>query len=277
MKVSQQLFAYAVAFAGFLSSIDAVLRGHNATGRKFERGLKSSKSQSSSGKSKFEKKDKVEESEDDNVEGRIVGGNDNTPFTTTSPTAAPTKTSLDLDDWIEWCGADSDEINSCIVVLTTLSNPQNCKTCLKSLATISSNPPPADPIPNGVRACARSGMCGQCSGEKLAPFYECGLYLEQNYPFPAESEDIVTDRLEYVTDAPSSDAILEDTGVEDAIVEDTINCPALWPGNGTDCVMIEGYNRKKCIYYEYSADSICSCSVERPIWRCVNGPSPELV
>ena len=56
------------------------------------------------------------------------------------------------------------------------------------------------------------------------------------------------------------------------VLEDTINCPALWPGDGTLCVMIDGFNRKKCVYYEYGADSICTCSLSQPFWTCVNGP-----
>lgn len=36
--------------------------------------------------------------------------------------------------------------------------------------------------------------------------------------------------------------------------------------------MIDGFNRKKCIYYEYGADSICTCSISEPFWTCVNGP-----
>ncbi len=56
------------------------------------------------------------------------------------------------------------------------------------------------------------------------------------------------------------------------IVEDTINCPAVWPGDGTVCVMIDGFNRKKCIYYEYSADSICTCTSKDLFWTCVHGP-----
>jgi len=54
------------------------------------------------------------------------------------------------------------------------------------------------------------------------------------------------------------------------ILEDTKNCPAMWPGDGTECVMVRGFNRKKCIYYEYSADSICTCSIEDPFWTCVS-------
>ena len=36
--------------------------------------------------------------------------------------------------------------------------------------------------------------------------------------------------------------------------------------------MIDGFSRKKCIYYEYGADSICTCSLSDPFWTCVNGP-----
>lgn len=58
----------------------------------------------------------------------------------------------------------------------------------------------------------------------------------------------------------------------DISLEDTINCPAVWPGDGAVCVMIDGFSRKKCIYYEYGADSICTCSLSDPFWTCVNGP-----
>ena len=61
----------------------------------------------------------------------------------------------------------------------------------------------------------------------------------------------------------------------ETVKEDSINCPAVWPGDGTGCVMIAGFNRKKCIYYNYSEDSICTCSNDDLFWTCINGPEVE--
>jgi hypothetical protein len=186
-----------------------------------------------------------------------------------TPTAAPVKLLPDLDDWIFECGKSSGDIDQCVVNLSFFSNPLNCKTCLKALA-MTSNPPPAIPMPNGVKVCAEIGMCGQCSKEDIVDFYACGLLVDQAYvpPVPTAPVDPVAPVLPPVTPTPP---------LAETVVEDTINCPAVWPGTNTDCVMIAGYNRKKCIYYEYSADSICTCGVGDPNpealkWTCVNGP-----
>jgi hypothetical protein len=49
---------------------------------------------------------------------------------------------------------------------------------------------------------------------------------------------------------------------------DLRNCPSLYPQSGNDCVMIDGFDFKKCFYYEYGLDVLCQCSTLSPIWIC---------
>jgi hypothetical protein len=49
---------------------------------------------------------------------------------------------------------------------------------------------------------------------------------------------------------------------------DLKNCPSLYPRSGNDCVIIDGYDYKKCFYYEYGPDVVCQCSDASPIWIC---------
>jgi len=194
----------------------------------------------------------------------------------------PVKLGPDINDWIVGCGDSSNAIDDCIVALSVQSNAANCKTCLYSMGS-SKNAPPAVPIPNGVKVCAsngRNGMCGLCTKGNILPFYECGLRVEAAFD---SNSATTTDRLDNSVDVivvpvpPFADALVTPPIDPISVVEDTTNCPALWPGTDTDCVMVGGFDRKKCVYYEYSADSICTCSSPQHIWLCEDGPDEGLV
>jgi hypothetical protein len=98
------------------------------------------------------------------------------------------------------------------------------------------------------------GMCGECDQDEIVPFYSCGLQVEANSLNPDASVDVDVD-----------------ASVEPPATTDMTNCPAVWPGNGTNCVMLGGYNRKYCLYYEYTPYRICTCDSPQHIWNCTNG------
>ena len=50
---------------------------------------------------------------------------------------------------------------------------------------------------------------------------------------------------------------------------DTVNCPAIFPKNGTRCVMIEPYKFKECMYYEMGPDVQCGCQSGQLYYICV--------
>jgi hypothetical protein len=174
--------------------------------------------------------------------------------------ASPVPPGPDLNDWIDGCGESSKDIDSCVMSSSGQSITTNCKTCLFALGS-SQNPPPAEPIPNGVKVCAKAddGMCGMCTKEQILPFYKCGLLVEANFLNP----DVLP--VDGAVD-PLNAVVMTDS------LTDTFNCPALWPGNKNPCVMLTGFNHKICIYYEHGAGAICTCSSPQNIWECENGP-----
>jgi len=178
-------------------------------------------------------------------------------------TPPPKKLRPSMEDWIEACPSESRAIEGCVVIQTTASKPENCKMCLKGLASFNDPPPPSD---NGVKLCAEGPTCGECTTEQVRPFYACGLRVDGAFDVEGrldpggDGNSIATNATTVVVTTPGETSV------------DEHNCPALWPGTDTVCVMLSGYTAKKCVYPEYGMDSVCECSAPGLIWTCVNGP-----
>ena len=190
-------------------------------------------------------------------------GNLNSITTPPAPTAAPVKLAPDLNDWINGCSISSSTINGCIGGTTAQASGFNCKTCLRALSLTTSS---TSPDVAGVAGCANSALCGQCSSDRVRPFYACGLKV--NADFGGVTGDpnqiVVTPAPVPITTTPPAP-----TAAPTAAVNiDTINCPYTWPGSGTTCEMLTGFDFKKCFYYEFGANAVCGCSAVQPIWSC---------
>ena len=187
------------------------------------------------------------------------------------PIPAPVKLAPDLDDWIAGCRGASTAINNCIGGTNRVSSPFNCKTCLRALSFTSS-----DANASGVAACAKSPTCGQCTPDKIRPFYACGLGVKSNFGSGTVSADpnlvVITPPVVFPITPPAP------TAAPTAEVKyDFINCPFQWPGSGTKCVMLDGFHFKNCFYFELGLDAKCTCSKEQPIWSCTGSLSPPIV
>jgi hypothetical protein len=186
------------------------------------------------------------------------------PATQQQPKAGPS-----LDDW---------KIK-CIKPSGCSGAGDICMWCLKALATTS-----ATENSSGVKHCADS-MCGNCSAENIRPFFSCGLRLEypERYYYPTDVTVIggIDVEINAATAAAAAPADTEGTDVAATNADqttavapssdslwDTVNCPAMYPGSGNDCVMIDGYPFKKCMYSEMGPSVSCQCSTAQPIWSC---------
>eukprot|EP00535_Pseudo-nitzschia_heimii_P010667 CAMPEP_0197177618 /NCGR_PEP_ID=MMETSP1423-20130617/3159_1 /TAXON_ID=476441 /ORGANISM="Pseudo-nitzschia heimii, Strain UNC1101" /LENGTH=398 /DNA_ID=CAMNT_0042627193 /DNA_START=93 /DNA_END=1289 /DNA_ORIENTATION=+ len=182
-----------------------------------------------------------------------------------APTPPP-KLRPSMEDWIEACPTESRAIENCVVIQTTASKPENCRMCLKGLASFNNPPPPSD---NGVKLCAEGPTCGECTTEQVRPFYACGLRVDGAF---VENNNVGgrLDPGDSNSTATNATTVVVTTPVEASV--DEHNCPALWPGTNTVCVMLSGYTAKKCVYPEYGMDSVCECSAPGLTWTCANGP-----
>lgn len=185
-----------------------------------------------------------------------------------SLTMPPVKLRPDMDDWMGGCPTESTAIDGCVTLVTTASNPTNCKMCLKGLASFNNPPPPSD---NGVRLCAEGPTCGMCTVDDVRPFYACGLQVDGAF--------VVEGRLDGNSTNTTTNATAAPVVTQPPLNVDGYNCPALWPGDGIACVMLDGFDAKRCVYPEYGLDSICECfsiaSLAHPTpltWKCMNGP-----
>jgi hypothetical protein len=196
------------------------------------------------------------------------------PATQQEPKVGPT-----LDDWKV----------KCIKPSGCSGAGDICMWCLKALATTS-----ATESSSGVKHCAES-MCGNCSAENIRPFFSCGLKLEYPGKYYYPTDVTVNDGIDVEMNAGSiveagntegrAETPTTTTTITTAVATnatdptttvapksdslwDTINCPSMFPGSGNDCVMIDGYSFKKCMYGELGPSVSCQCSVEQPIWSC---------
>lgn len=179
------------------------------------------------------------------------------------PTPAPVKLSTDLNDWILGCPKEAASIEVCVFPTSSVTTPRNCMGCLKGFSSLD-----GANSQGASSSCSRSVTCGtRCSKEALAPFFDCGLQVDADfYGIVLDPNDST---LPPVQPPPPTNP---PTVGEPEMVWDTLNCPALWPFSGTTCVMLEGFDYKYCVYYEYSADSICTCRKDELLWVCQNGP-----
>eukprot|EP00535_Pseudo-nitzschia_heimii_P005813 CAMPEP_0197173396 /NCGR_PEP_ID=MMETSP1423-20130617/348_1 /TAXON_ID=476441 /ORGANISM="Pseudo-nitzschia heimii, Strain UNC1101" /LENGTH=373 /DNA_ID=CAMNT_0042622211 /DNA_START=74 /DNA_END=1195 /DNA_ORIENTATION=+ len=173
-----------------------------------------------------------------------------------SPTAAPVPTKPTLDDWIEGCPRESSNIDRCVTDGINL-----CKNCLHVLSYTSVTPSTAN---GSVNACKRN-FCGSCDTEDLMMFFDCGFGISNpiaDAEIPFMGSSIRTPPPSNAIGAAFSDAAAVDKNI------DLGNCPAVFPKSGTECVMVEGFEFKKCFYYEVGTDVVCDCGKEDLIWDC---------
>ena len=170
------------------------------------------------------------------------------------PALAPAPTGLTLSTWTNSCSNEVDTINSCA---SNIAKSTNCRGCLYALSFTSANPIYDK---NGVNACARD-YCESCTKDDLMPFFKCGYEIKNPSAVPDPSIR-TTPPLANTTDASLVNPVIDET------VVDLINCPAVYPRNDTECVMIKGFEFKKCMYYDVGTDVKCDCNEDRPIWNC---------
>lgn len=203
-------------------------------------------------KAKKHKKRTVSNGEE--VESRL----DN-PVPAPAPVPAPVPTNPTLSDWMDGCVNESIDITKCASNENYL-----CKNCLHVLSFTSVTPSTAD---GSVKACKRN-FCGDCTREELMPFFECGYGISNPI---TDTEDTLMGssiRTPPPTNATSPTNATHATSLDESIY-DLVNCPAIFPQSGTQCVMLEGYEFKKCFYHEVGADVVCDCSRKETLWDCV--------
>lgn len=144
-----------------------------------------------------------------------------------------------LTNWIEGCPNQNLDVDAYAADTNNI-----CKNCLYAFSFLSITPSTADA---GVKACARD-FCGECNTEELVSFFDCGYGISN-----AVDESAIPDS-SIRTPPPSNAAI-------DKSVYDLGNCPSIYPQSSTNCIMIRGYEFKKCIYY------VCECSEDEPVWN----------
>jgi hypothetical protein len=170
-----------------------------------------------------------------------------------TPAPAPTVQRPTLTTWVEGCEVENRALNTCASNTNLL-----CKQCLFALSFTSTTPEASS---GGVKACAR-GFCDPCPVEDLSAFFACG-YEIMNPTVPDSSI-----RTPPPTNATAATAPSQVAPVTEDSTLDMENCPSVYPGSGEKCVMIAGYESKKCFYYEVGSDVVCQCNTAEPIWEC---------
>lgn len=194
------------------------------------------------------------------------------------PTSAPVPSGPKLDDWIDQCRMFSRDVDDCVSV-GGASTFFNCKMCLKSLAFTS-----ADASNSGVLRCAQGGTCSGCSADDIRPFFACGLEVEAAFKngngnngniiinLPADPNAVIV-----LPADPIIPVVVPVVPTAPVVSIDTKNCPWMWPGSGTQCVMINGFDFKDCSYPEEGIGAKCGCSKEQPIWLCTGKTTVDLI
>jgi len=176
------------------------------------------------------------------------------PTTPPAPTPAPGPS---MEDWVNECVAHANAVQSC-----KGSDPNNyCGMCLKALASVGTA---ATNYDGGIKSCSTSS-CGGCDTSVLLPFFECGLVVEgkatPDAVFTGNSLPVPTPAVVPVSPPPPTSPPTDNV--------DRINCPAVFPGSGTTCVMVGSYEYKVCAYPERGEEASCGCSATQPIWSCI--------
>ena len=176
------------------------------------------------------------------------------PTTPPAPTPAPGPS---MEDWVNECVAHANAVQSC-----KGSDPNNyCGMCLKALASVGTA---ATNYDGGIKSCSTSS-CGGCDTSVLLPFFECGLVVEgkatPDAVFTGNSLPVPTPAVVPVSPPPPTSPPTDNV--------DRINCPAVFPGSGTTCVMVGSYEYKVCAYPERGEEASCGCSAAQPIWSCI--------
>lgn len=250
MKLKQSLLVVPAAFL-----LLALLQTTNATSTRGIRGTQSKKFDSperklkSSSKKSKKEKSKSKSKSSDGSSGQSPESRLDTPAQTPDP--APTNPTL--SDWMDGCLAENANIIRCMPTQDNL-----CQNCLHALSFTSVTPSTAN---GSVNACRRN-FCGDCGTEELMEFFDCG-YVISNPIAEAEipAETAIMDSS--IRTPPPTNAIFATTIDENT---DITNCPAMYPGSGIECIMLAGFEKKKCVYYEVGG--VCDCSIDEPIWEC---------
>lgn len=277
MIFQRVLLAATLALATSSTSVDASSTTTNRAERKrFLRRSSSDNNSNDANRKLMKAKSAGGSNGDKNKEGVTAVTN-----TIRSPTAAPVKTSTTVADWIEGCPSQASIVEDCTFGSTGSSpatSAQNCMTCLKGFAGFNGSTGSG-----AANSCSKSATCGtNCPKELLDPFFACGKGVDAAFYGTSTGTNTDADPNTVVVittpnntnndPSPTTPEEPEPATPED--LWDTINCPALWPGSGTECVMQEDYDYKYCNYYEFGDDALCTCRADELLWVCANGPPP---
>lgn len=219
-----------------------------------ERTLKKGKNKNGKDKDKNKGKSVVPNGEMiDNVDGRFD-----------IPAPAPAPTGPTVNDWVDGCSNQNFNIDSC-----AFQTNFSCKQCMYALSFTSTVTPST--ANGGVKACQRQ-YCGECTMEQLLPFFNCG-YGIMNPAYFSES-DILGSSIRTPPPMQAPDAA-EVPPIIDASI-DMENCPSVFPQSGKPCVMLAGFESKKCNYYEVGSNVQCRCSNTEPVWECTGTITNEV-
>lgn len=175
----------------------------------------------------------------------------------------PTPPKPALGSWVEGCSSQNLDLNSCAFDTSFL-----CKNCLYALSFTSATPETAT---GGVKACQRN-FCSSCTeGEPMA-FFDCGYKISHPMSETQIDDSALPDSPPTNdTNASVAPAVATNATVApliDETVYDMKNCPSIYPRSGTNCVMIPGFEFKKCFYFEVGPSVVCDCSEDDPVWNC---------
>jgi len=260
-----------VASAGAADTRTNRLRGVRTEGEvERERALKSKSNDKNKTKSKSDSKSKSKSDV-----GAPAGGTDAEGNSLTDAVVVikpePITPKATLEDWVNGCSEAGRKIDNCAGQNSFISNPKNCKTCLKALGSLLNPPPAYGQGKDGITLCANGPTCGNCDDFELREFYACGLGINEE----KSAGQTVINPVTPITPVISVGPIVPITPIAPSLpvnggvfnLVDDYNCPAVKPDTGEACVMIAGFNAKACDYPE--ADSKCTCDNGDLSWTCV--------
>jgi len=139
-----------VASAGAADTRTNRLRGVRTEGEvERERALKSKSNDKNKTKSDSKSKSDV---------GAAAGGTDAEGNFLTDAVVVikpqPITPKATLEDWVKGCSEAGQKIDNCTGQTTFISNPKNCKTCLKALGSLQNPPPAYGQGKDGITLCA---------------------------------------------------------------------------------------------------------------------------
>jgi len=269
-----------VASAGAADTRTNLLRGVRTEGEaERNRALKSSSKDKNKTKAKSDSKSKSKSKSKSGAGGTVDVEGEETSLTEAVVVIKPQPITpkATLEDWIQGCSQAGRKIDTCTGQFTFVSNPRNCKTCLKALGSLRNPPPAYGQGKDGITLCASGLTCGACEDSDLREFYACGLGINEEKSAGQTVINPVTPITPvlpvvgpFVPITPITPSLPVNGGVFNLV--DDYNCPAVKPETGEVCVMIAGYNAKACDYPEKK--SKCKCDNGDLSWACVGTADP---